>query len=234
MRQGRHPPEDDRGSITSHRARSTIASQLANGKQPVNAFQLMEWLGHKNLASTLSYVRTSPTRVAKAYADAGFLSRNLRTIDVIVDREAVRSGAPAAGGSWQFYDQGYGYCTYDLFDECPHRMACARCRYYVPKGSTKAQLLEGKGNLLKMRQELELTDEEVTAVEEGLDAFEKLLENLKDVPTPDGQTPRELGWNSQNATTGAQTDGSPVSAIGPPMLPARIGRKPKASPKSEG
>ncbi len=184
--------EDARGAITSHRARTTIAYQLANGKQPLSVFELKEWLGHRHLSSTLHYVKPSPTRVAKSYADAGYLGRNIRLIEVLIDGDAVKSGAAAAGGDWKFYDQGHGYCTYDFFDQCPHRMACARCSFYRPKGSTQAQLLEGKANLLRMRQELELSDEEVAAVDEGLEAFERLLARLADVPTPDRSTPRQM------------------------------------------
>lgn len=72
-------------------------------------------------------------------------------------------------------------------------MACAKCAFYRPKGSTAAQLLEGKANLLRRRQEVPLTDEEIAAVEEGLAAFEQLLDRLADVPTPAGPTPRQLG-----------------------------------------
>ena len=31
-----------------------------------------------------------------------------------------------------------------LFDQCPHRMACARCDFYVPKGSTPSPAIRGK------------------------------------------------------------------------------------------
>jgi hypothetical protein len=72
-------------------------------------------------------------------------------------------------------------------------MACARCSFYVPKGSTKAQLLEGKTNLHRMREEIPLTDEEAAAVEDGIGLHEKLLDRLSDVPTPAGPTPRQLG-----------------------------------------
>jgi integrase len=41
------PLEDARGKITSHRARSTIASQLYNAKEPMSLFELQRWLGHK-------------------------------------------------------------------------------------------------------------------------------------------------------------------------------------------
>src|ERR1700730_2984048 len=59
---------------------------------------------------------------------------------------------------------GHGYCTYDFFDQCPHRMACAKCSFYMPKGSTRAALLEGKNNLLRSRQEIPLSDAELAAM----------------------------------------------------------------------
>ena len=50
------PSTDIRGKITSHRARSTIASQLYNAKEPMTLFELQAWLGHR------SPVSTQPTR----------------------------------------------------------------------------------------------------------------------------------------------------------------------------
>ena len=38
----------------------------------------------------------TPTRLSRAYADAGYLDRNLRAIEVLIDQEAIRSGAAAA------------------------------------------------------------------------------------------------------------------------------------------
>jgi hypothetical protein len=68
----------------------------------------------------------------------------VRTIEVLVDRDAVTSGAAIDDEPWQHYDLGHGYCTYTFFEQCPHRMACARCDFYLPKDSTKSQLLEAK------------------------------------------------------------------------------------------
>jgi len=111
---------------------------------------------------------------------------------VLVDQEAVKSGAAASGEAWKFYDLGHGYCAYDFFEQCPHRMACAKCSFYVAKESSRAQLLEAKANLLRMMQEIPLQEEECAAVEDGLNAVEKLYAQLMDVPTPAGPTPREL------------------------------------------
>jgi hypothetical protein len=185
------PLEDARGRITSHRARSTIATQLFNARQPLSLFELQEWLGHRHPNSTQHYARINPTKLARSYADAEYFQRNLRTIEVLIDQNVVRAGT-ASHEPWRFYDLGHGYCTYDFFDQCPHRMACARCSFYRPKGSASALFLEGKQNLLRLQQEIPLTEAEANAVEDGVNAFERLLSQLADIPTPAGPTPREL------------------------------------------
>ena len=70
-------------------------------------------------------------------------------------------------------------------------MACARCDFYTPKDSTKAQLLEAKTNLQKMTAAIPLTDDE-QAVDDGQAAIDRLLGQLADTPTPAGPTPRQL------------------------------------------
>lgn len=101
---------------------------------------------------------------------------------MLVDRDVVQSGAAAGGEPWQYFDLGHGYCTYSFFEQCQHRMACARCDFYVPKNSTRSQLLEAKSNLQRMAVQIPLTEEERTAVEEGTAAVDALLERLADVP----------------------------------------------------
>jgi integrase len=185
------PINDVRGRITSHRARSTIASQLFNAKEPMTLFELQEWLGHSSPEATQHYVKTTPTKLAKSYADAGYFARNVRAIEVLIDQEAIRNGQ-AITEPWKFYDLGHGYCSYDFFEQCPHRMACAKCSFYLPKESTAAVLLEGKSNLLRMRQEIPLTDAEIAALDDGVSALESLLSRLENIPSPSGKTPLQI------------------------------------------
>ena len=63
-------------------------------------------------------------------------------------------------------------------------MACARCDFYIPKDSSKAQILEGKANLLRLTQEIRLNDEERAAIDEGVQAYDRLLEHLAKAPVP--------------------------------------------------
>ncbi|MGH2480633.1 MAG: hypothetical protein ACRDHW_13340 [Ktedonobacteraceae bacterium] len=179
------PCADARGSIRSHRARSTIASQLFNAREPMTLFELRAWLGHQSPATTQYYVSTSPTKLAQAYKDAGYFSRNVRVIEVLVDREAITSGAAASGPPWHYYDLGHGWCSYEFFDQCPHRMACARCDFYILKDSERDIFLQTRDNLLKMLQEIPLSDEERAAVDGDVQALDRLLERLQEAPTPD-------------------------------------------------
>jgi integrase len=94
------PSADVRGNITSHRARSTIATQLYNAKEPMTLFELQAWLGHRSPQSTQYYAKISPTTLTRAYTDAGYFSRNVRAIEVLVDRDAVTSGEAATGEPW--------------------------------------------------------------------------------------------------------------------------------------
>jgi integrase len=186
------PVADARGTITSHRARATIATSLYNAKDPMTLFELQAWLGHASPESTQQYARISPITLTKAYTDAGYFGRTLRTIEVVIDREAIRNGTAATGTPWEYFDLGHGWCTYNFFEQCQHRMACARCDFYIPKQSSGAQLLEANANLTRMLIEIPLTDDERAAVEEGQNAMTALLERLADTPTPAGPTPRAL------------------------------------------
>jgi integrase len=204
------PDTDVRGKITSHRARSTIATQLYNAKEPMTLFELQAWLGHRTPATTQHYAKITPTTLTRAYQDAEYFARNVRTIEVLIDRDAVAAGTASTGAPWQHYDLGHGYCAYSFFEQCPHRMACARCDFFTPKDSTKAQLLEAKDNLQRMIAEIPLTDDERAAIDDGQVALDALISRLADVATPDGSTPHQIRPSTcGNTATMPQCDQTP-------------------------
>ena len=137
----------------------------------------------------------TPTRLAKAYTDAGYFERNLRAIEVLIDQDTLKQAA-VDGEPWRYYDLGHGLCTYEFFDQCAHRMACARCDFYRPRDSSLAQLLDAKDNILRFVQQIPLSDEERAAVDGDLTAIDRLTRQLADRPTPSGQTPAELGTST--------------------------------------
>ena len=63
-------------------------------------------------------------------------------------------------------------------------MACVRCDFYVPKDSSKAQSIEAKSNLLRLRQETPLTEDELRAVADGIAGYAELVAKLTSLPTP--------------------------------------------------
>lgn len=81
------PESDSRGALTSHRARSTIATQLLNAPEPLSIADLKEWLGHKHFSSTRHYAAILQRRLTAVYHKADYFSRNVRTIQILIDRE---------------------------------------------------------------------------------------------------------------------------------------------------
>jgi hypothetical protein len=158
--------------------------------------EFQAWLRYQNVNGSDIYAtwkrtgwfvlpRISPSKLARSYTDAAYFRRNLRGIEVLINGQADSE-------PWRFYDLRHGYCTYDFFDQCPHRMACARCGFYRPKDSAAALSLEGRKKLLRLQQDIPLTEVETNDVEDGVNAFEKLLAQLTDVPAPAGPTSRQL------------------------------------------
>jgi hypothetical protein len=60
------------------------------------------------------------------------------------------------------------------------------------KGFVSSIPVEGKNNLLRMRQEIPLGESEIAALDDGIPALESLLNRLINVPTPAGPTPLQL------------------------------------------
>jgi hypothetical protein len=127
------PREGVRGAITGYRAGATIATQLDSAKAPMSLFELQAWLGHSSPQSTQHYARITPVTLTKAYTDAGYFARNVRAIEVLLEHDAIDAGAAGAGNPFAFHDLGHGCCSYSLFELCPHRMACARCDFCLPR-----------------------------------------------------------------------------------------------------
>jgi hypothetical protein len=132
-------PQDSMGAITSHRGRASAVTALASVPQGMTLPELMAWCGHGSPKSTMHYIRVRPTRLASAFAKADQLAHMVR---VLIDQEAVLSGAASDGAPWKFYDLGHSYCTNPFWSTCPHRMACVGCSFNLPKDSAKAMAVE--------------------------------------------------------------------------------------------
>lgn len=82
-------------------------------------FELQAWLGHRSPQSTQFYAKITPATLTRAYDDTGYFSRNVRTIEVLIDRDAVASGA------WPV--TGFGHLTGDRL-RCPGTLSSVHSR----------------------------------------------------------------------------------------------------------
>jgi hypothetical protein len=80
------------------------------------------------------------------------------------------------------------YCANPAWASCPHRMACLKCPMYVPKETT--QLIEARDGVLRLMQEVPLTEEEKSVAEGDVQALTRYIEGRKHVPTPELPSPR--------------------------------------------
>lgn len=149
----------------------------------------MKWVGHRCSRSTMHYLAIRPTRLAVTFAQA---DRTAHMIEVLLDHEAVVNGDAAAGRPYKFYDLGDSFCTNPFWSTCAHRMACARCDFNLPKGSSYAQALEARTSVQRLLETVPLSDDERTAAEGDRNAVDRFIGKLEDKVTLDGRTRREI------------------------------------------
>ena len=113
-------------------------------------------------------------------------------IEVVIDQEAITSGAVQNGTPWKHYDLGDSYCSNAFWSTCPHRMACAGCFFNIPKQSAKGLVLAAQQSATRLLEEVWLSPDERAAVEGDVAALEGMLAKLQNVPALDGRTPREI------------------------------------------
>ncbi len=77
--------------------------------------------------STVHYVSTLANQL-KQYEATRYRDRNLRSIDVLVNRKA-HHGAAERGNGGTHYDLGDGYCRNAFFAQHSHRVACVPCPF---------------------------------------------------------------------------------------------------------
>jgi integrase len=182
------PPADERGAITSHRARATIATLLYNAPEGLTIFELMQWLGHKDPKTTQNYARVKPTKLAAAYSKA---ERNSRLVEVLVDTKADTNGEVKV-----YYVLGdHGLCGNPDWATCLYRMACIKCPFFVPKD--QAQLIADSATVKRFMEVVELTDEELAAVQEDCDKLEEAVQRTHHLSAPTMLRRRAKGATSR-------------------------------------
>jgi hypothetical protein len=193
------PREDERGAITSHRARATLATLLYNAPEGLSIFELMDWLGHKTPQTTRSYARVTPTKLAAAYAKA---DRNSRLMEVLIDTKADDNGDVKV-----YYVLGeHGLCGNPDWATCSYRMACIKCPYFVP--NDQAQLIAASRTARRFMELVDLTDDELRAVEDDQTKLEEAARRTEHLSTP---------TLLRRRAKGAQNRGIPLSMLRMPQ-----------------
>ncbi|MBS1092651.1 site-specific integrase [Gluconobacter sp. Dm-74] len=174
LRKAGLPTADSRGAITSHRARSTMATKLYNSSSGLGPVEVMNWLGHTHFSSTQHYLELTPVRLMTAFHKSAKMTENLRMVSVLVDSQA------SPGDPIFRYDLGHGWCTNPAYSACSHRMACARCDFYDPAENFAQHLAQQSERYVHMLQELNLTKDETDAITGDSEAVDKLLSRIKE------------------------------------------------------
>lgn len=80
-------------------------------------------------------------------------------------------------------------------------MACARCDFYTPKDSSRAQLLEAKDNLQTMAVSIPLTEDEQAALTDGQTAIDKPRQTRRYTDAGQASTPADHDTRHSSAPT---------------------------------
>ena len=102
------------------------------------------------------------------------------------------SGAARDSAPWKFYDLGHSYCTNAFWSTCPHRMACVRCSFNLPKASARAMSVEAMTSVTRLLEEVPLSPDERAAAKGDMTALDGMLAKLWDAPSLDGRTPEKI------------------------------------------
>ena len=172
LRKSGLPKSDSRGPITSHRARSTLATRLYNARSGLTPVEIMNWLGHVDFSSTQYYLEITPTALMRSFHAASKISETARYVSVLFDRQA-QPGSPSL-----LYDLGHGWCTNEAFASCTHRMACAKCDFYRPDKELRARIVQQSERYVRFLQRVDLTEEERAAVAADDAAARKLVHSI--------------------------------------------------------
>jgi hypothetical protein len=122
-------------------------------------------------------------------------------VEALVDTKADVSGKVNI-----YYVLGeHGFCGNPDWASCLYRMACIKCPFFVPKD--QAQLIQASKTVKRFMEVVELTDEELAAVQDDSNKLEAAAERTQHVAQPTVLRRRAKG---------AQSRGIPLTVLNPP------------------
>ena len=114
----------------------------------MSLFELQAWLGHCSPHSTQHYARITPVTLTQAYTDAGYFARNVRSIEVLLDRDAITNGASRQRRAVRVLRPLSRLLLLQLLRAMPAPDGVRPLRLLPPQGRpAQAQLLEAKDGL---------------------------------------------------------------------------------------
>ena len=185
-------PGSARGKITSHGARSTIASQLYNAKEPMTLSELQAWLGPSHTNATQHYAKDQPEQPVQGL-HPGLLLRPRRMHHRGAPRPRRhhlrrRRHRPAVATR-----PGPQLLQLQLFRAGSAPDDLRPMRLLHPERLHQSPAIRRQRPPPTHARPIPLTDDGRAAVDDGHTAVTALLDRLADVPTPAGPTPRQLG-----------------------------------------
>jgi hypothetical protein len=116
-----------------------------------------------------------PTKLAAVYAKA---ERNSRLVEALVDTKADANGEVKVC----YVSGDHGLCGNPDWASCLYRMACIKCPFFVPKD--RVQLIAASKTVKRFLEVVELTDEELVAVQEDYSKLEEAVKRTRHLPAP--------------------------------------------------
>jgi len=177
------PESDARGTITSHRARSTIATMLR--RNGLSLEDISEFLGHAKPEMVRAYARTDPFRFGRQMNRTNDL---MRIVEGLIDTRAAKAGKANV-----FFFLGRGqdgqprFCGNPAWEKCTHRLACLKCPMYIGAGqaSRLAERLEVRDELFKFQTQVVMTPLEQAAAQGDIETVTALMEADAAIPPPE-------------------------------------------------
>jgi hypothetical protein len=117
----------------------------------------------------------------QANQTGGFL-RQSRT-QQSVDGSTVDTKAEANGEVKIYYVLGeHGLCGNPDWASCLYRMACIKCPFFIPRDC--ALLIQSRKTVKRFMEIVELTDEELAAVQDDYDKLEEAVQRTQHLQAP--------------------------------------------------
>lgn len=179
------PYEDARGMITSHRGRSSRATELLRGGLTYD--ELGEVLGHADASTAKSYARKDEIHFARQVRKA---DDKMRTVELLLDTHALAEGKPSA-----FFFLGYGpdkrprYCASPAWERCSFRMMCPECQMHVD--AEQAEEIEGRPGVYRWEARIPMAPEEKAITDGKIEEAAQMIEAKRQagITPPDPPSP---------------------------------------------